>query len=141
ALQEALAVIGESQLSETRMVLTLIDLGHVSHESLYGWAAKEATDVISVLLTWRSGEFGFEEELQPPIDRLLISLPVSSLLSSSSSDEPIHVEPASIGVREQNNQAAPGMNISDPPTLVLPAQFFPEKDSASQVAASSFLSV
>src|SRR5205809_88270 len=69
ALQEALAVIGESQLSETRMVLTLIDLGHVSHESLYGWAAKEATDVISVLLTWRSGEFGFEEELQPPIDR------------------------------------------------------------------------
>ncbi len=141
ALQEALDVIGESQLSETRMVLTLIDLGHVSHESLYGWAAKEATDVISVLLTWRSGEFGFEEEVQPPIDRLLISLPVSSLLPSVSSDEPIQVEPTSAVAQMRSNQDTPGIRVSDPPTLVLPTQFFPENDSAAQVPASSFLSV
>lgn len=141
ALQEALAIIGEAQPSETRMVLTLIDLGHVSYESLYEWAAKEAADVINVLLTWPTGEFGFEEELQPPIDRLLISLPVSSLLPSSSSDEPIYVESTSSLAQKQSNLASTEMNISDPPTLVLPAQFFPEKTSAPRVAASSFLSI
>jgi hypothetical protein len=141
ALQEALAAIGESQLSETRIVLTLIDLGYVSHESLYAWAAKEAAEVINVLLAWRTGEFGFEEELQPPIDRLLIALSVSSLLPSDSSKEPAYVETTSAAVQKQGNQAASVMNISDPPTLVLPAQFFPEKASASHIASSSFLSI
>lgn len=140
ALQEALAVIGESQLSETRMVLTLIDLGHVSHESLHDWAAKEAADVINVLLGWRTGEFGFEEELQPPIDRLLISLSISSLLPSNSSDELSHVGATSAVAREHAHEAASVMSISDPPTLILPAQFFPKKASASQNTSSSFIS-
>ena len=138
ALQEALAFIGEAELSETRIVLTLIDLGHVSHESLYAWAAKEAADVIGVLLTWRTGEFGFEEEVQPPIDRLLIALQTPSLLPSSSSDEPSPVETA---VAIEQEQAVSRMNVADPPTLVLPVQFFSERASAPQDASSSFISV
>lgn len=98
ALQEAMLAIGPSaasDISETRMALTLIDLGHVDHDSLYAWAAKDAARVIRVLLSWTTGELYFEEELQPPPNRLLIALSITSLLPTSasidSSCEPVPV--------------------------------------------------
>ncbi len=80
ALQDTLFAIGATQPGETRIALTLMDLGHVSHEGLRAWAAKEARAVISVILTWQSGELYFEDGLQPPADRLLVALSPASLL-------------------------------------------------------------
>jgi len=82
ALQEVMSAIELSHPSETRMALTLIDLGHVNHEGLRTWAAKEASKVIRVLFTWPKGEIYFEDEVQPAAERLLISLPITSLLPS-----------------------------------------------------------
>ncbi len=81
ALQEVLSVLGASQQSETRAAITLVDLGYVNQESLYNWAAKEASKALQVLLTWSTGEIYFEEGMQPPADRLLIALSITSLLS------------------------------------------------------------
>lgn len=81
ALQDALLAIGEAQLGETRVALTLMELGHVSHEGLRTWAAQEASNVLKVLLTWRKGTLYFEEGQQPPADRLLVALSCMSLLS------------------------------------------------------------
>ncbi len=80
-LQEVLSVLGASQQSETRAAITLVDLGYVNQESLYNWAAKEASKALQVLLTWSTGEIYFEEGMQPPADRLLIALSITSLLS------------------------------------------------------------
>jgi hypothetical protein len=94
ALQEVISILGTSQESETRTAITLVDLGYVNQESLYNWAAKEASRVLQVLLTWSTGEIYFEEGMQPPADRLLIALSVTSLL-------PQHLAasvPQSIGV-------------------------------------------
>ncbi len=65
---------GVSLQNETRTVMTLIDLGYLSQDSLYVWAVQEAIKVLQVLLSWTTGEIYFEEGLQPPSDRLLIAL-------------------------------------------------------------------
>lgn len=86
ALQEAISTIDIAQPGETRIALTLMDLGYVSHERLRAWATKEACEVIQVLLTWQSGEISFEER-QPPTDRLLVALSPTSLLPSTATPE------------------------------------------------------
>lgn len=80
ALQDTLTALGDVQPGETRIALTLMDLGHVSHEGLRAWATEEARGVIKVLLTWQSGEIYFEDGIQPPADRLLVALSPAALL-------------------------------------------------------------
>lgn len=82
ALQDALQSVGETQFGETRIALTLMELGYVSHEGLRAWAAKEATNVLKVLFTWQNGTLYFEDGQQPPADRLLVALSCMSLLPS-----------------------------------------------------------
>jgi hypothetical protein len=79
-LQEVILTLGEAQLSETRIALTLMDLGYTSGEDLRAWSSKEAADVLTVLLTWKYGELYFEDNLFPSADRLLVSLTISTLL-------------------------------------------------------------
>ena len=61
ALQEISSTPGTSLQNETRTVITLIDLGYLNQDSLYVWAAQEATRVLQVLLSWATGEIYFEE--------------------------------------------------------------------------------
>jgi len=82
ALQEALFVIGSAPLSETRIALTLMDLGYVKREDLRAWATQKAAEIVRVLLTWSTGEIHFEENTSSPAERLLVSLSITSLLSS-----------------------------------------------------------
>jgi len=80
ALQDALLTIGDAQCGETRMALTLMELGHVSHEGLRAWATKEASNVLRVLLQWQKGSIFFEDGQPAPADRLLVALSCLSLL-------------------------------------------------------------
>ena len=80
ALQQISSTLGASLQNETRTAISLIDLGYLNQESLYVWVAQEATKVLQVLLSWNKGEIYFDESLQPPADRLLIALTVSSLV-------------------------------------------------------------
>jgi hypothetical protein len=113
ALQEVLSVLGASQQSETRAAITLVDLGYVNQENLYNWAAKEASGVLQVLLTWSTGEIYFEEGMQPPPDRLLIALSVTSLLSQQLA---VSVpQPLSVGA---SSTVSPSTAPSSPPQRV-----------------------
>ncbi len=126
ALQETLLLLGPIQFSETRMALTLMDLGHVGHEELRGWFTRKATEVLQALLMWSSGEIYFEEDAVAP-DRLLVSVSISSLLSAiptyprvSRSTQPLY-NATSSGVLQAGQ---PGIaDMSGPPTLTNPSQF------------------
>jgi hypothetical protein len=124
-LQETLLVIGDVQHSETRMALTLMDLGYVSHEGLRRWATQKATEVLQVLLTWTSGEMYFDEGVQPLADRLLVALPIAMLLSAIPSLTPTPIpQPAYSSNGKpavaQNEPARPAAapRVPDVPTLV-----------------------
>jgi len=80
ALREVANFLGPSQHSETRTAIALIDLGYVNRESLYTWAVREVSRILRMLLACSKGEIYFEEESQPPADRLLIALSVGTLL-------------------------------------------------------------
>ena len=80
ALQAITSALGASLQNETLTVITLIDLEYLNQDSLYVWAAQETTKILQVLLCWTTGEMYFDEGLQPPSDRLLIALTVSSLV-------------------------------------------------------------
>lgn len=85
ALQEISSLPGISLQNETRTITALVDLGYLSQDNLYIWIAQEATKVLQILLSWNTGEIYFDENSQPPSDRLLIALTVSSLVSLRSS--------------------------------------------------------
>ena len=136
ASQEVAYSLGPSQYSETRTAITLIDLGYVNQESLYAWAAGEVSRVLQVLLAWSTGDVYFEEELQPPADRLLIALSAVSLLQQLSevpASQPISAGTSSTGVQAQPK---PRKTIPDPPTLHDASQFFDDpRDNAPPAPA------
>ncbi|HEX6484097.1 MAG TPA: DUF4388 domain-containing protein [Ktedonobacteraceae bacterium] len=140
ALQEVLSAIELSHRSETRMALTLIDLGHVNYDSLRIWAANEASKVISRLLKWSTGDVYFEDSVQPASERLLISLSITSLLPASlpvSVPQPATVRTITTKGQEPSNSARFYQNISPAPTAFEASQFFTKADAPSMVPSTS----
>jgi len=141
AFQEVANTLGPAQQSETRTAISLIDLGYLNQESLYAWAAKEASRVLGVLLSWTTGEIYFEEDLQPPADRLLIALSIASLLPRQlavSTQQPVSVGMLSTHVQAQSKHKATSPVISDALTLHDASQFF---DSSAMSSISAALSL
>lgn len=127
AHHEVSTTLGASFLNETRAVIAFIDLGYLNQESLFTWAAQEASKVLNVLLSWSTGKIYFEEDQQPPSDRLLIALTVSSLVPI----HPINAASQSVGgnifssqKKEQSKVTAISTPISDAMTLHDPSQFY-----------------
>jgi hypothetical protein len=103
-LQEAIQASGEAFPNETRLVITLMDLGHVERESLRAWAAKEASQVLQELLSWTDGELYFEEEVSPPAGRLLVSLSFATLVSAIPAPTPAR---SAVSLPEQSSASSP----------------------------------
>ncbi|HEY6542040.1 MAG TPA: DUF4388 domain-containing protein [Ktedonobacteraceae bacterium] len=89
AYQEVIQTPGTDRYREVGTALTSIDLGHVNQQSLFQWALSEATRVIEALIAWTDGEIYFEENQQPPSERLLIALSISSILPEQPSEPPV----------------------------------------------------
>ncbi len=143
AFQEALYALGSSQHSETRTVITLIDFGYLNQESLYTWAAKEASRVLQVLLTWPTGEISFEEGLQPPEDRLLVAFSVTKLLSQqsiASTPQPVGAGVSSAVVQAPPAPGAASPSIHDIPTLHDHSRFSDDAPALSPLSPASFSS-
>jgi hypothetical protein len=132
ALQEVSSILGASLQNETQTVITLIDLGYLNQDSIYVWAKQEASKVLQVLLSLTTSEIYFEEGLQPPSDRLLIALTVSSLVSLQS----VRSNVSSTYEYEQPNFRAASSPISDALTLHDPSQFY---DACSRSSTSATL--
>ncbi len=127
AYQAVVHTLGESQQSETRSAITLVDLGYLNQERLLNWATQEATRVLEVLLAWTTGEIYFEEELPPPADRLLVALSVTSLLSRQSAvsmPQPVGAGKVATHAYEQSQRRATSPAIPDALTRHDASQFF-----------------
>ncbi len=142
ALQETLYTLGGAEASETRIALTLMDLGHITHEQLRSWATKKTYEVLHVLLSWTSGDVHFEENFAPPGDRLLVAIVLSSLLPAQSSPAPTASarpgdETQSARTEQLSNREplkprfTKASEISNVPTLLEPDQFGLETGSSS----------
>jgi Domain of unknown function (DUF4388) len=142
ALQEVAQVLGGEQFRETRMALTLMDMGYVSHEKLRSWASRKAIEVLQVLFSWSSGEIYFDDDVQPPPDRLLVALAISSLLSamppkpvSAAPSQPVvPASPVTRNLREQPG-ATSTPDIAKYPTLMSATQFFEGAQASAQPVA------
>ncbi len=125
-LQETLLAVGDARDCETRVALTLMDLGYVSHEDLRAWATRKATEVLQVLLTWTSGEVHFDEGAFPPNGRLLVALSIKALFSAipSLASAPRSVfsydaQPAMVQHEPaQSPVASAARRVPDVPTLI-----------------------
>lgn len=140
AHQQAIQAMGEAEPSETRMALTLIDLGYLNHENLYDWAAKESSTILQTLLTWKTGEISFEDDVQPPLDRLLIAISVGSLLPPSIATPPQSVAVGNAAATAQKPASDEAFIFSDAPTLCIPSQFAAEPTSGPLKVSSLFSS-
>ncbi len=134
ALREVSSTPGASLQNETRTAITLIDLGYLNQDRLYVWAAQEASKVLQVLLSWTTGEIYIEEGIQPPPDRLLIALTVSSLVPLQSlvpSSQSANASVSSMHLQEQSKLRADSSPIPDALTLHDPSQFYDASASSS----------
>ncbi len=121
--QEVVLTPGADRYREVGAALSLIDLGYVNQQSLYRWAFNEATRVIEALIAWTDGEIYFEENQPPPSDRLLIALPISSMLPEQPSEA--LAQPVTIGAVPSTAVAHPAYSaasvaqssISNAPTM------------------------
>jgi hypothetical protein len=140
ALQQLIFTTGSIHLNETRVALTLMDLGYVNQESLRAWATMEAVEKLRVALSWPIGEIYFEDGAQPPADRLLIALSVVPLLSSASSQirtsQPIYTGATSTVTQERPD---PVTRVPDTPgsQALLSASELVSEDSFVPPVASS----
>jgi len=120
--------LSPEQQGETPMALILLGEGLVQDSELRAWATRKTHEVLDALLKWLSGEIYFEEEVQPPPDRLLVALTISSLLSSI----PNPITPMVSGnsfsqaVSGQiwRTPTPPAPDIAKLPTLMSASQFF-----------------
>jgi Domain of unknown function (DUF4388) len=134
--QETKRILASDEQSETRVALTLMERGYVSREKLRFWTIEKSLIVLRAILAWTSGEIYFEESTQPPSDRLLVAMSISSLIeiadvkAPSPEPRPLQTAPATYSTVKFNvAQEAGSFATSTPPTL--PPTSSPVSSSAS----------
>lgn len=141
ALQEVSSTLGATLQNETRTVIALIDLGYLNQDGLYTWVALETTKILQVLLSWNNVEISFDESLQPPTDRLLIALTVSSLVNLPAfvpASRPANVTTSTAHIQEQAKLKTYAAQIPDALTLHEPSQFFSTSVTSSSANSLDF---
>jgi hypothetical protein len=128
AFQEVALALGERHNSEIATALALLDLGYVSQRNLYNWAFREASQVIETILAKENGDIYFEENQPPPSDRLLIALPISSLLAESRSGS---AGDSNVSVQPYSSVSSNRSSISDMSTVYSPPTFSEDSTSVS----------
>jgi hypothetical protein len=134
AFQGILSLPDTPLQNETRTVVALINLGYLSKESLYVWAAQETTRILHVLVSWSNGEVYFEAGMKPPQDRLLIALTISSLIPLSIHSTPSPITSTEVSFMKQHKQAdfrTTTAHTPDSLTLHDPTQFYVASDRVS----------
>jgi hypothetical protein len=150
-LQENVLAIGVAEPSEMQLALMLVERKLVSQEQLRSLAMKMAYEVLQTLSFLGNAEVYFEENVAPPVDRLLVAIalsPMLSVLGAPSSPTPPPSTPPAVAARptpttEQLSNPAPlqprltkASEISNAPTLTGPEQFGIETSSSSPNVAA-----
>lgn len=149
ALQETMQKMASTPLTENRIALTLMDLGWVGLEDFRAWAMRKTLDVLSVLVTWTSGEIYFEDDAQAPADRLLIALSLSSLMDMLAPPQPVaDTQSSAISLTGLPTQEAPRVlpptptsDVTRIPTVMDAAQLLAEQQGIVPPSISQPLSL
>lgn len=153
-LQETMFAISDAVPSETRIALTLMDLGYVKREELRTWAAQKAEESMRTVFAWTSGDIYFEENSAPPAERLLVALAISALLAAikltNAAPQVAVYSPAAQSVAREQSPVVDAVNSSNSivkdasqtPTLFDASQFFMEsaQNSLQTPSASPYIS-
>jgi hypothetical protein len=75
------ANMAPTTLSDAQVAQIAVDQGYVTPDKVYEWALNDAVDLLSILLTWRDGDYRFEEGLTPAPNRLRVPLPIATVLT------------------------------------------------------------
>ncbi len=76
-----IANMAPSTLSDAQVAQIAVDQGFITADKVYEWALNDAVDLLSILLTWRDGDYRFEEGLTPPPNRLRVPVPIAAVLT------------------------------------------------------------
>ncbi|GCE17504.1 DUF4388 domain-containing protein [Dictyobacter kobayashii] len=118
AFHETSRVLGDASKNESKTARTLMELRYVSRDDLRTWTIKNTTEVIKVLLIWTSGEIYFDDDVTPPVERLLVSMSISSLLETAA---------AALSAPVSAPVATPSVYTSIATTPVIPVQPVPQQ--------------
>lgn len=131
ALQDTMFTIGSAVPSETRIALTLMDLGYVKREELRAWASEKTEGILRVVLSWSTGEILFEDDSAPPAERLLVSLVIATLLAAATPVAPPRVVPPAYVPQRSSQGQQSGMGVAGTNASIQQAS--PTQASASQL--------
>jgi hypothetical protein len=76
-------MLGERRSNEYDAINAFIAAHYLNREGIMQWAAKEASQVLDVILTWENGDLYFEEDQLPPAHRYPVPLSITSLLPAA----------------------------------------------------------
>lgn len=70
-----------AQLTDAECARLAVERGVVPSEKVSEWAMNDAVDLLVVLLAWPDGDYRFEDGFAAPTNRLVVALPMASVLS------------------------------------------------------------
>jgi hypothetical protein len=70
-------------MPDLQSIRMLISARIITQEQLRAWFQQDAVGLLTVLMGWPDGEFGFEEGVQVPPGRVALPLPVTPLLGQA----------------------------------------------------------
>jgi hypothetical protein len=133
--QEANHILGTEVQNEVRAAQYLIEGGFITRDQLRSWSIEKSWHVLRAVLVWSAGEIYFEENTQPPAERLQVAVPATSLIDGLNTT-PLPPLPVQLASTLQTNQVG-----SQPSTLqeLLPPTGISTSPSVPALAPNVFL--
>ncbi len=70
------------QMPDQQFAKTAVDMQIVTYEQVEQWALFDATELIGYLMTWRDGDYRFEEGFMPPMGTLVVPILIARVLTT-----------------------------------------------------------
>ncbi len=70
------------QMQDQQFAKAAVDMQVVTYEQVERWALFDATELIGYLMTWRDGDYRFEEGFMPPMGTLVVPILIARVLTT-----------------------------------------------------------
>lgn len=76
-----LSSTGAANMNDAQLAQLAVDQGMISPELVTNWVLNDAVNLLSVLFSWRDGDYRFEDGMMPGANRLRVALPIATVLN------------------------------------------------------------
>ncbi len=116
----ALASIDPFNLSDADFVQFANERNVITLDQVQEWALSDAVDLLTVLLSWRDGDYRFEEGIAAPATRLRVPLPIPAVLGQTMQRiSPVQASQAPIDVAIDDVLDFADLDANDPQPVQL----------------------